>query len=518
MDLENMSEIIKCIRLLLDYGASPNIPDDNFMLPLRNVLKKNLTRNQKSELVSMFLQYPNLDIDSFGGSLRKALLEFDANLNLPAVRENADKEVNYHNLLYSMDKDIPLFKEMLPKFKEDKSKLLVESITKGYNEALEILLLQSDLDINEPHYELFFLTFVEYACTVGHWFALEQLLKHEKLVITKDMDVLNPLIYRLDKPASEFTNYVKCFELVLASKYSRLHERDGIGRTPLHKAIYFHHDVAVKKLLQSGAYLGMRSDCKQLAVQDIKPELLEQHLDSCITSSSHSRGHDAYEIQLNYINFRLRGDSGLASEMQLICEMGKFAALRPLLQHPLISSFIMLKWHSLSRIFYIHFMFYVLSSICLLTHLMLNYTAKKTDSVVTLFNVLSVIGLSYIALCELIGLSYCLSYSALVIAFALSFYVLNLHQLNSKGLIEVFIRTVIMSTGEFNANEIEGNIYVNLFFLLFVILISIVLMNLLTALAIGDTQVIQAEAEVNTLICRARLLSAYEIFLSESWG
>lgn len=101
-----------------------------------------------------------------------------------------------------------------------------------------------------------------------------------------------------------------------------------------------------------------------------------------------------------------------------------------------------------------------------------------------------------------------LPYTCLVLSFALSFYLLDFYDLSTKGVFVAFLKTIVISTGEFNEgdhkykakfNETEDKnneatqnnelIFAQIFFVIFVVFIAIVLINLLSALAIEDTQV-----------------------------
>ncbi|KAH8283437.1 hypothetical protein KR018_001669 [Drosophila ironensis] len=88
----------------------------------------------------------------------------------------------------------------------------------------------------------------------------------------------------------------------------------------------------------------------------------------------------------------------------------------------------------------------------------------------------------------------------------------------SKPLLAL-IKTIVMLTGEFDAGDIKfTNAYTYLIFLLFVFFMSIVLFNLLNGLAVSDTQVIKAQAELNGAICRANVLKHYEGVLTSPNG
>lgn len=78
-----------------------------------------------------------------------------------------------------------------------------------------------------------------------------------------------------------------------------------------------------------------------------------------------------------------------------------------------------------------------------------------------------------------------------------------------------------MLTGEFDASSLaldQNDAFYSVFFLLFVFLITIVLFNLLNALAIDDTQQIRVEGELVDLCERIKVLSKYERVILGSSG
>ena len=102
-------------------------------------------------------------------------------------------------------------------------------------------------------------------------------------------------------------------------------------------------------------------------------------------------------------------------------------------------------------------------------------------------------------------------YSLFIIAFALSFYIL-LHEdkenvdneypfFDKVGL--VLIKTFAMFVGELEFSDIPFNSpFSYIFFLLFIFLIVVVLMNLLNGLAVSDTGLIREEVHNNLEIER----------------
>lgn len=138
-----------------------------------------------------------------------------------------------------------------------------------------------------------------------------------------------------------------------------------------------------------------------------------------------------------------------------------------------------------------------------------------------------------------------------MIAFALCFYILLVGDENAEGDDDdefnkfvhpgiAIIKTVVMLTGEFDAASIDfqRNISSYFIFVIFVFLISTVMFNVLTGLAISDIQVrssfhvqisifyleiicfgqeIKNEADLTHFIHRAELLSRYEkVFLGKT--
>lgn len=77
------------------------------------------------------------------------------------------------------------------------------------------------------------------------------------------------------------------------------------------------------------------------------------------------------------------------------------------------------------------------------------------------------------------------------------------------------IKTLVMLTGEFEFGNLEIHETSNyIIFVLFVFLITIVLFNLLNALAVSDTQIIKAEGQLTDLMQRISVLNKYERIIS----
>ncbi|CAF0772592.1 unnamed protein product [Adineta ricciae] len=111
-----------------------------------------------------------------------------------------------------------------------------------------------------------------------------------------------------------------------------------------------------------------------------------------------------------------------------------------------------------------------------------------------------------------------------ILGFGLSFHMLLQNQSVYHHTFDALIRTVLMLTGEFNYEEHiyrgeneNGRYYYEMVFLLYVlfcILITILIMNLLIANAVGEIPPLIEHAQAKHSIMRVKLIMNYEIFLS----
>jgi len=112
-------------------------------------------------------------------------------------------------------------------------------------------------------------------------------------------------------------------------------------------------------------------------------------------------------------------------------------------------------------------------------------------------------------------LKYMAGYMVLILAFAISFYIL--FKENEEGdnvfrftnpFISV-VKTIVMFAGEFNASNLPLDTLPytsHVIFVLFVFFVAIVLLNLLTGLAVGDTKKVMERAETLSLEARVTLI------------
>lgn len=411
---------------------------------------------------------------------------------------------------------------------------------------------------------------------------------------------------------------------------------DDKGNTCLHYAAKIGNRDCIFSLLDQGAYIGKKNELGDPPLADISYKILETHLNKCVKTNKKSPKDVNYEIIFLY-NFlcppsvykqkgadnyhtQLEGQKYVPEnipETDPLLYMSEVPELRPLLKHPVLTSFLHLKWFAIKRYYKVNLAFYIGFWAFLTVYTLLtfkigveNSNVSLTQENVTEFSTLkipfsndtavflwvmvlgflitlafrelfqlisspiayitslenwleiSLIVLTFILLlCEmscmsirnqisavvillswgelilLVGrhpalathlemfkrvtknfLKFLVWYSILIVAFALSFYMLFKNDADVDNKFNdpssATFKTIVMLTGEFDT---FGSLPFTLhpivshaLFLLFIFLIAIVLVNLLNGLAVSDTQAIRADAEIVAHVSRVKLIHYFE--------
>ena len=438
-------------------------------------------------------------------------------------------------------------------------------------------------------------------------------------------------------------DYEACLELVLNSNLVNLNrlinKQDSLGNTALHYATQFWDQDTVTRLLLLGANIGLRNNLGEAPISNILPATMETFLnDHCIKSEGNPTNED-FKVSLHYdflappregegdVVFGFDGTGREKTpETDVLWYMARSKDHRHLLKHPVITSFLALKWSRISVHYNSNMVFFALLVLMLTGYIFTNYAGFSVgvtppvcpgnDTEVSSFpvqpwgnsvsvwwtvfvllsllllreavqfsvdpaqylssteNILEIVLIvltfvllltghpgcylrfkreisaaslliSWILLVTMIGrhpqMSACNIYSTMfyrvlktfisilawfslfIIAFALSFYIL-LHQdgvglyneeypfFDSVGL--TLVKTFSMFIGELEFSNIPFHSpFSYVFFLLFLFLIVVVLMNLLNGLAVSDTGLIREEAEIHAHVCRVEVIAQVEATL-----
>jgi len=444
---------------------------------------------------------------------------------------------------------------------------------------------------------------------------------------------------------SRAIDYESCLNIILDSKQTNLagiiNKQDILGNAPLHYATQFWDQETVTKLLLLGANIGLRNNLGEAPISNILPDTMESFLDNhCLKSEGNPtnedfkitfhydflappRENDGKHIQLDDSEHGgITEDKIPRPETDVLWYMARSKDHRHLLKHPVITSFLALKWSRISSHFNSNMLFFTILVGTLTAYIFTNYAgfslgvvppicpsnitessslqpygnsqalwwtvtallgilvcrellqfsispSQHFSSVENILEVLlivltgvllfdghpgcqvgfkrelstAVLLFSWIEFVTMVGrhprlssyniystmfyrvlktfISFLTWYSLFIIAFGLCFYIL-LHDDNGiekdypffDNVGFTLVKTFSMFVGELEFSDIPFNSpFSYFFFLAFVFLIVVVLMNLLNGLAVSDTGLIREEAEIHAHVTRVEVISQAEATL-----
>ncbi|XP_043269495.1 transient receptor potential cation channel protein painless [Venturia canescens] len=594
----------ECARLILDKGrADPNIVNSKGVTPIH--IAASTGQREMVRLLLAASKYP-LDLDGFRDfrklTTRDVITNKMPDLELPAPPAPLLAEQLYSSRSLGEARDKREIEELL------------ETAARENNPAAvaEQLARKERVNGNDSFGE----AAARIAVQLGHPDVLQEILKVDPRLANK---LLLPAAQELGVPTwpsgrrENGDDRIRVFGLVM-ERAGEIDTRceDDKGNTALHYAARAESPEAVRCLLRSGSYIGHKNIFGVSPLAHLSPSNLADFFDECLSSENDRT--DEYEIEFDYRCLMPSPSAySVPSEMDALGLIAENRGLKPLLKHPLLSSFLYLKWHRVRYAFYANFIFflvfylvinsYVLSSsfyddYASLVKNSTNGTRNRPETPTTTYHYhllgsLALVGLVILTIREilqfissprryltsmeniaevgliivavwlmidpnpqigaivallsawqlvlLIGqhprmstgiemfktvtrnfLKFLILYGFLILAFALAFFTLfkdseggNDNNFPDPG--HSLFKTIIMLTGEFDANDIPfvtRPVLSHCIFVLFVFLIAIVLFNLLNGLAVSDTAEILNRSELVSLVSRVRLVSYAETVAS----
>lgn len=182
-------------------------------------------------------------------------------------------------------------------------------------------------------------------------------------------------------------DFSKCVDLLFKYADYEINEQNEDQHSALNLAVMYNKQKAIFKLLKKGAYIGLQDKLERPAIWNIHPKTLEKYFDQCI------EGDDL--IVFNFENL-IAPSEEYPNDMTAIEFMSNSNDLRHLLEHPLIASFLFLKWNRMALIFYLDFACYFLLSV-IIGFISMYYLAEPTKHL-TVMSVFAFLFTIYVAL------------------------------------------------------------------------------------------------------------------------
>ncbi|XP_031636687.1 transient receptor potential cation channel protein painless-like [Contarinia nasturtii] len=240
----------------------------------------------------------------------------------------------------------------------------------------------------------------------GRWECLRKLLEKRRKMAWEPVKLVEfttflMRVQKYDKDGQEIDNkqidFGKCVDLLFKYADYEVNEQN-VDHSALHLAVMYNKSKTIMDLLKRGAYIGLKDATQRPTIWNINAKTLEKHFDNCITGEN--------LVVFNYENL-IAPSCDYPNDLTVIEFISQSNELRHLLEHPLIASFISLKWTRMALVFYIDFMLYFLLS--LVTGLISMYYIRDPSSYSIPMVVITLTFIAYVAFRRLIQVSFCSS-------------------------------------------------------------------------------------------------------------
>ncbi|XP_063923337.1 transient receptor potential cation channel protein painless-like [Zophobas morio] len=196
--------------------------------------------------------------------------------------------------------------------------------------------------------EVYNITPLEVAAKNNYERSFEEILKNKNLKITQRM--FNNFVKWRSCPMK-----LKIFDLFLESdKLDPNFTYETTGNTPLHYATRFRHKVAIQKLLKrSPQTLFVENKNGKTALDITDAQDLEKYFDSCVALDRYAMDFSANDYKMLFrFKSLINSRNSENDEVAIVSRISKRKHLEQLLTHPLIHTFIVLKWSKIEKYYW----------------------------------------------------------------------------------------------------------------------------------------------------------------------
>lgn len=342
--------------MMLVNGCNANSPNDQYETPFFLLLKNSIVKN---DLIKFVCANIRIDYYSYNSnkmvrimeerglqSLLSKKTEFIVDLDYMTQHIGEWNQVKFAN-------NLEILKKNSKDFRSDLTQLLEEAIVKNLPVTVGTL-MSYGVDTNEiPKNTKFKMTPAFLACTMGYHQVLKILLNDRNLSFQCNESQGNLLHQMFYSESVDEGDRKKLFDLVIADKRCTLNiinETDDEDHVPVYYACQYGCDEITKELIRRGAYVGYGS-----VLGSIKKDILEEILDECVTCSSDINDRNC-EIYIDY-QF-LMPPNRAKLEITTAHLMAANSNTQDLVLHPVISTFVLLKWKKIDFIVYFNLLVY----------------------------------------------------------------------------------------------------------------------------------------------------------------
>ncbi|XP_037051125.1 transient receptor potential cation channel protein painless-like [Bradysia coprophila] len=252
------------------------------------------------------------------------------------------------------------------------------------------------------------------ACKTGSWQSLETLMPHLDLEENK-MPLLRELsIAARNADEKDSENFEKCYDLLLNGSEFDVNSMDSHGRSAM---FYVSHlPKKIDQFLEMGTYVGMQNGTPTPNVLLIAPAALEAHFNNCVNFVQSEDNKKVTYLEFDYRNLiaprKLEDDDSetepvmMPNEMTAIEFISQSVDYQHLLIHPLIWSFISMKWRQMTLIRNIDCALYLLFALSNLGYVISLY-GKAPAEITTVFFFLNTNLTFYVGIRRIVHLLFC---------------------------------------------------------------------------------------------------------------